>query len=161
MIRTLAAGLVAGVSALSPAAAMAEPLTPIVHREAVAHSGGALDTTWSGQPRAVARQVGSPGSGGRPATLHCHWQIDLEIVREARGGDAQALRSTARHQAAFEVRRPGWCGSARAAFAGQGTARDDALRAHLLRHVAQDTKAVVAEADRLHETAPRVDRMES
>lgn len=140
-LSVLGAGMVAAIPAVA---------RPVVsHGEVIAHAAGALQTTWTGTPRVTSRQVGSPGAAGRPASLRCIWQVDLDIERHARRGADTSLHATARAERVYETSRPGWCGREDAAFAGQVAARDNALHARLRDHAANDTKALMAQADAL------------
>ncbi|BEV00013.1 hypothetical protein NSDW_11070 [Novosphingobium olei] len=133
----------AGIAVATPASAA----EPVVHERVIEHASGAVPTTWVGTPVVTARQVGSPGAAGRPASLRCIWRVDLEIVRTARMTSGTSLNSTIRSANVFQTVRPGWCASERSAFAGKAAARDGALQARLRDHATQDTKAVMAQAD--------------
>ena len=135
--------LVASLAGAMPASA-AERLG---HSEVIAHGSGPVPTNWTGTPLVTARQVGAPGAAGRPASLRCLWRVDLAIVRRAQTASGAMLTATSREDRVFELGRPGWCGSAATAFAGRVAERDGALQARLRRHAAQDTKAVMAQAD--------------
>lgn len=119
----------------------------LTHDTVIAHGSGALHTVWTGAPRVTSRQIGSPGTGGKPQSLRCLWRVDLDIVRHARSANGISLQASARAERAFELSRPGWCGRESAAFAGQFAARDRALQSALHEHAAIDTRAVLAQAD--------------
>ncbi|WP_225206668.1 hypothetical protein [Novosphingobium huizhouense] len=135
--------LVAGLAWPMPASAAAR----LAHSEVIEHGSGPVPTNWTGTPLVTARQVGAPGAAGRPASLRCLWRVDLAILRRAQLASGALLTATSREDHVFELARPGWCGSAMAAFAGRKGERDNALRARLRLHAAHDTKAVMAQAD--------------
>lgn len=139
------------------AAAMTAGSTDIAHRHSVRidHHRGAIDAQYSSRVGVTYKQVGAVTPGRVPSTLRCQWQARLIIERDARHASGTTMSRTMVRNGALTGSRPGWCTGAKAAIARDVTARDAALRAHLLAVAADDHAVLTAEIDRLHDRSRR------
>ncbi len=126
--------------------------TAMQHQVRVDHASGAVDTRYSADVRIEHRQVGSVGTGGRPATLRCMWRAGLMVDRHARHASGSTMARSFAHDNALEGSRPGWCSTQRTQIAREVAGRSDELRAHFVRLAQDDHSVLHGEIDRLHGT---------
>lgn len=147
MTRTMLAGLLLGVTAAAPAAAME-------HSERIEHHSGAVDAEYRTTTAIAYDQVGMVAPGGRPSSLRCKWSVDLTVERAARHASGSTMARAISRDNVIEGSRPGWCRTQRESIAREVAQRTDELRSHMLAVAQEDRTVLGAEIDRLH-GAPR------
>lgn len=73
------------------------------------HSNGAVTAEYRGNVEIATKQIGTVAPGGRQSTLRCMWTANLQVEREAIGGDGLIAVRSFSSPAVAEGSRPGWC----------------------------------------------------
>ncbi len=124
---------------------------PLEHRTRVDHTSGSVEAHYTGTVHLVAKQVGSPGPGGRASTLRCEWSAKLAVNREARHEAGGLLSHSMTDREGIALSRPGWCNSHRGAVKAEIASRTDELQQRLVALAAEDRDTLLAQVERQNE----------